>query len=212
VDVGGRDLGMPDRDAQLVLVRHDVSGGIKTVDRGALMIIHLQAPALVARRSQGDRQFGTNVAAERGIEKIHVLLICVRHGHGNPVFRPPGISCDCENLDARRDQPVPRAERLRGAGRKHGYVPHVGSQKPGFLRGLFQRAEHPDPPVGRLVAVANRAVSDRVGVRLVLFPFDARGFVDKPGGQQDETRLDLRPLFQPCGEPAVTTVQRGDPP
>ena len=56
MNVRRRDGGVSDRDAQLMQVRHDITGGIQTFDRGPLMAIDLQAADVVARRAKCERE------------------------------------------------------------------------------------------------------------------------------------------------------------
>jgi hypothetical protein len=72
MNVGGRNGGVPGRDCDLVQVRHDISGRIESVNRGALMRIDFQATYIRRRGTQPGSKFGTSVAAHCRIHDIEI--------------------------------------------------------------------------------------------------------------------------------------------
>ena len=78
VDAGRRDGGVSFRDAELMQVGNDITGGVKSFDAGLLLVIDLDQPDLVAARPERAREFRVHVAAEHRIEHIEFMRAAVR--------------------------------------------------------------------------------------------------------------------------------------
>lgn len=71
----GGDGSVSGSDRNLMEIGYDISSGIQTVGGGALVLVDLEAAGGIMLRSEPRTEFGTNVAAERGIDRIECLAM-----------------------------------------------------------------------------------------------------------------------------------------
>ena len=70
-------------------------------------------------------------------------------------------------------------------------------------------AQNPDPLIGGLIAIADRAVADGALGNRFVETRDVRTFIQDAGCKQDKLRLDYFPAGRPC-EPLAVPLQVGD--
>src|ERR1700733_11292974 len=70
-------------------------------------------------------------------------------------------------------------------------------------------AQNPDPLIGGLITVADRAVADRALGNRFVETRDVRAFIDDAGSEQDKSRLDYFPAGRRC-ETLAVPLQLGD--
>jgi hypothetical protein len=84
------DRGVASRDFNLMEIRYDVTGGIDTFHRGALMRVNLKTTHLICLCAQGRCEVRSNIASERRIDDFEATAFAPDDRSN---FAPASLDC-----------------------------------------------------------------------------------------------------------------------